>query len=64
VAQKLSEETSSLREHRWMMLLVGMIVAVPLWLMIVLLSPLDAYVAAKDLSRQFEQTHAANASNI
>ena len=52
VAQKLSEDTSSFRSNRWAMLLISMMVAVPLWLMIVLLSPLDAYVAAKDLSKQ------------
>ena len=52
VAQRLSEETSSFRAHRWLMLLISLIVAVPLWLMIVLLSPLDAYVAAKDLAKQ------------
>jgi ribosomal protein L40E len=52
VSQKLSEETSSFRANRWVMLLISMMVAVPLWLMIVLLSPLDAYVAAKDLARQ------------
>src|SRR5262245_16522484 len=49
VAQKLSEETSSLAAHGWMKFVVSMIVAVPLWLMIVMLSPLDAYAAAKDL---------------
>jgi hypothetical protein len=52
VAQQLSEQTSSLRANHWAMLLISMLVAVPLWLMIVLLSPLDAYVAAKDLARQ------------
>lgn len=52
VTQKLSEQTTSFRANRWAMLLIGMLVAVPLWLMIVLLSPLDAYVAAKDLAKQ------------
>jgi ribosomal protein L40E len=51
VSQKLSEETSSFRANRWVMLLISMMVAVPVWLMIVLLSPLDAYVAAKDLAK-------------
>lgn len=33
--------------------LVQALVSVPIWLMIVLLSPIDAYVAAKSISRQF-----------
>jgi hypothetical protein len=34
------------------MRLVSMLIAVPLWLMIVLLSPLDAYAAAKAIAKQ------------
>jgi len=52
VTQEVSEQTTSLRANRWAMLLISMLVAAPLWLMIVLLSPLDAYVAAKDLAKQ------------
>jgi hypothetical protein len=52
VTQELSEHTSSFRANRWAMLLISLLVAAPLWLMIVLLSPLDAYVAAKDLAKQ------------
>ena len=52
VTQELSEQTSSLRANRWAMLLISLLVAVPLWLMILLLSPLDAYVVAKDLANQ------------
>src|SRR5262249_48851371 len=52
VTHELSEHTSSFRANRWAMLLIGLLVAAPLWLMIVLLSPLDAYVAAKDLAKQ------------
>ena len=33
--------------------MVQALVSVPIWLMIVLLSPIDAYVAAKSISRQF-----------
>jgi hypothetical protein len=50
VTQELSEPTSSLRANHWARLLIGILVAAPLWLMIVLLSPLDAYAAAKDLA--------------
>jgi hypothetical protein len=52
VAQELSEQTSSLRANRWAMLLISLLVAAPLWLMIILLSPLDAYAVAKDLANQ------------
>jgi hypothetical protein len=52
VTQELSERTSSLHANRWAMHLVSALVALPLWLMIVLLSPLDAYVAAKAIARQ------------
>jgi ribosomal protein L40E len=50
VTQKLSEQTSPLRANRRAVLFIRLMVAAPLWLMIVLLSPLDAYVAAKDLA--------------
>lgn len=52
VTQELSEQTSSLRANHWAVLLISILVAAPLWLMIVLLSPLDAYVAAKSLAKQ------------
>jgi hypothetical protein len=52
VTRQLSEQTSSFRANRRAMLIIGILVAAPLWLMIVLLSPLDAYVAAKDAVRR------------
>ena len=52
VTNELSEHTSSFHANRWAMLLISLLVAAPLWLMIVFLSPLDAYVAAKDLAKQ------------
>ena len=52
VSQDLSARTSSLRANRKAMRLVSMLIAVPLWLMIVLLSPLDAYAAAKAIAKQ------------
>ncbi len=52
VTQELSEQTASFHANRWAMLLISILVAAPLWLMIVLLSPLDAYVAAKDIAKQ------------
>ena len=52
VTQELSGRTSSVRANRWARTLVSLLVAVPLWLLIVLLSPLDAYVAANDLAKR------------
>jgi hypothetical protein len=52
VTQVLSERTTPLSANPWAMHLVGALVALPLWLMIVLLSPLEAYIAAKTVARQ------------
>lgn len=52
VTQSVSEGTSSLCANRWTMWLVGALALVPLWLMIALLSPLDAYIAAKAIAKQ------------
>lgn len=52
VTQQVSEQISLFRANRLAMLLISILVAAPLWLMIVLLSPLDAYVAAKDIAKQ------------
>lgn len=51
VTESVSEGTSSFRASRWTMRLVGALIIVPLWLMIALLSPLDAYVAARAVTR-------------
>lgn len=48
----MSQRTTTLHKSRWAMPLIGALVAVPLWLMIVLLSPLEAYGAAKAIARQ------------
>jgi ribosomal protein L40E len=52
VTQELSERTSAFRANRCLILLISMLIAVPLWLIIVLLSPLDVYIAAKNLAKQ------------
>jgi len=41
-----------LAEQGWMRRLLPALVSLPIWLMIVLLSPLDAYAAAKNLLRE------------
>jgi hypothetical protein len=52
VAEGISDRASSLFANRWMIRLASALVAVPLWLMIVLLSPLDAYVAVRAIARR------------
>jgi ribosomal protein L40E len=51
VTESVSEGTSRCGANRWTMRLVGALVVVPLWLMIALLSPLDAYVAARAIAK-------------
>jgi hypothetical protein len=51
VTQSVSERTSGCGANRWAMRLVGALVVAPLWVMIVLLAPLDAYVAAKAIAK-------------
>ena len=51
VTQSVSERTSGCGANRWTMRLVGALVVAPLWVMIVLLAPLDAYVAAKAIAK-------------
>lgn len=48
----LARRTTALQANRWMMRLVGALVAVPLWLMIVLLSPLEALAAARAIAER------------
>jgi hypothetical protein len=52
VTEGVSARGLSLPGNRWVMRLASALVAVPLWLMIVLLSPLDAYVAARAIARR------------
>ena len=51
VTQSVSERTSGCGANRWTMRLVGALVMAPLWVMIVMLAPLDAYVAAKAIAK-------------
>ena len=52
VTTGMAQRTTALQTNRWAMRLVGTLVAVPLWLMIVLLSPLEALAAAKAISER------------
>jgi hypothetical protein len=51
VTQSVSERTSGCSANRWTMRLVGALVVAPIWVMIVLLAPLDAFVAAKAIAK-------------
>lgn len=56
VTEGLTSRASSfsplLDGNRWAMPLASVLAAVPLWLMIVLLSPLDAYAAARAITKR------------
>lgn len=52
VTTGLAQRTTALPANRWAMRLASVLVAVPLWLMIVLLSPLEAIAAARAISNQ------------
>jgi hypothetical protein len=52
VSVRASSLSSSLPGNRWTMWLVAALVAVPLWLILVLLSALDAYVAVRAIARR------------
>lgn len=45
---------ASAEQSRWMKRAILALISIPIWLMIVLLSPLDAYAAAKNLSREIQ----------
>jgi hypothetical protein len=52
VTQGVALKTTGLRQNRWVMGTVCVLAAVPLWLLIIMLSPLDTYKAARTISRQ------------
>ena len=52
MSARASAHSSSVFGNRWARRLASALVAFPLWLMIVLLSPLDAYVAARAIVKR------------
>ncbi|HET9530385.1 MAG TPA: hypothetical protein VFQ92_08545 [Blastocatellia bacterium] len=52
LAQKVTAKTGSLRLNRLGVLVIAVLVAIPMWLLIILLSPLDAYASARAVSNQ------------
>ena len=53
LASGMSRDRSTEPMGRVVRAVVQALVSVPIWLMIVLLSPVDAYLAAKSISREF-----------
>ena len=47
LAQSVAETTGSLKLNRYGALFIAVLTAIPMWLLIILLSPFDAYVRAK-----------------
>jgi hypothetical protein len=52
VSARASAHSSSVFGDRWARRLASALAALPLWLMIVLLSPLDAYIAARAIAKR------------
>ncbi len=50
----VASKTASLRLNRFGGIALALLVAVPMWLLIILLSPLDAYMSARTASRQID----------
>jgi hypothetical protein len=50
LAQNVAVKTGSLRLNRFGVLVIGVLIAIPMWLLIILLSPFDAYTSAKAAS--------------
>lgn len=47
VAESMSARTSAPCAHGWLKRLICTLITIPIWMLIVMLSPLDAYAAAK-----------------
>jgi hypothetical protein len=54
LTQKIAVKTGSIRMNRCTALVIAVLVAIPMWLLIVLLSPFDAYVSAKAAFSQMD----------
>ena len=48
LTQSVALTTGSLRLNRWGALVIAVLIAIPMWLLIILLSPFDAYLSAKN----------------
>jgi len=48
LTQSVALTTGSLRLNRWGALVIAVLIAIPMWLLIILLSPFDAYLSARN----------------
>ena len=52
LTQNIATRTSSLRPNRFGTSLIAVLIAIPIWLLIILLSPIDAYTAIRAVASQ------------
>ena len=52
LTQNIATRTSSLRSNRFGASIVAVLIAIPIWLLIILLSPVDAYTAIRAIASQ------------
>ena len=52
LTQNIATRTSSLRSNRFGTSIVAVLIAIPIWLLIILLSPIDAYTAIRAVASQ------------
>lgn len=66
LTQSAGEKTGSLRLNRYGALVIAVLVAIPMWLLIILLSPFDAYLAAraKSIVEEIAKESAVHTSSI
>ena len=52
VTEELDQLPGSVRNSPWAMRVISTLIAIPIWLIIVVLSPINAYVAVRSIARQ------------
>ena len=52
VTAELDQLPVSVRNNPWAMRLISTVIAIPIWIIIVMLSPINAYVAIRAIARQ------------
>ncbi len=52
LTQNVATRTSSLHSNRFGVSIVAVLIAIPIWLLIILLSPIDAYTAIRAVANQ------------
>jgi len=52
VTEELDQLPGSVRNSPWAMRMISTLIAIPIWIVFVLLSPINAYVAVRSIARQ------------